>query len=298
MVQKTFGGDHTNKKLEIIERYLKAYTQALKNLEWCHTMYIDAFAGSGEVPQKRKSKVRIDLFTEKDSDEEEQIVFKGSAQRAMNLPSPFSSYKFIDKKQSNIQELENRFRDHQHFNKCEFIQGDANQKLRDICEQTDWKKTRAVIFLDPFGNQAAWNTIVMLAETKAVDLWYLFPSGHGVFRQVSKIGGIDPSHVDSINKIYGNTNWQRLFTKKEISHDLLGINEKIVRNVTPDSATTLMINQMKDIFAGGVLDQWVPLGRNGSYTNYSLIFAWANPSKPACDLARRLGQAVIKASEK
>lgn len=297
MVQKVFGGEHTNRKLDIIENYLKAYMTALKGQAWCKTMYIDAFAGSGEIPQKRKEKIRIDLFTEVDNDEEENVVFKGSARRAMDLSTPFSSYKFIDKNQSNILELNNNFSNHANFGQCEFICGDANDKILELCEHTNWKKTRAVVFLDPFGNSVAWSTIVKLAETKAVDLWYLFPSGLGVFRQISKDGKIDATHIPSIDRLYGNTNWQTMFVRKETSHDLLGTQEKTVRNVTPSSATTLMIQQMKEVFEGGVLDQWVPLGGDGSYTKYSLIFAWANPSTKACNLAKRLGAAVLKASE-
>jgi three-Cys-motif partner protein len=297
MVQQSFGGEHTNLKLGIIEKYLKAYTNVFKDLTWCKTIYIDAFAGSGEVRQKKKDKMRIDLFTEIDSSEEEQIIFKGSALRAMNLPVPFSFYKFIDNKKSNIEELENRFSNHKNLPRCDFICGDANLKILELCKGTNWKNTRAVVFLDPFGNQVAWETIEIIAATEAIDLWYLFPSGNGVFRQVPKDGEVELDSIKSIDRLYGNKDWQKLFIKRERFKDLFGENEKASRNVTPSTATELMIRQMKQVFKGGVLDQWVPLGGNKGYPEFSLVFAWANPSERACTIARRLGKAVLKASE-
>ena len=43
-----FGGAWTLKKLGILERYLDAYTTALKSQPF-KLMYIDAFAGTGQI---------------------------------------------------------------------------------------------------------------------------------------------------------------------------------------------------------------------------------------------------------
>ena len=45
--QQRFGGDWTEQKLEVVQKYLGAYTTALKNQPF-KKLYIDAFAGSGE----------------------------------------------------------------------------------------------------------------------------------------------------------------------------------------------------------------------------------------------------------
>ncbi len=44
----SFGGPWTKEKLAILNKYLDAYTTALKNQPF-HLIYIDAFAGTGEV---------------------------------------------------------------------------------------------------------------------------------------------------------------------------------------------------------------------------------------------------------
>ena len=50
--------------------------------------------------------------------------------------------------------------------------------------------------------------------------------------------------------------------------------------------------RLSDAFGGRVLDLVLPLGRNGLH-EFSLMFAWANPSKPA-KLAAKLATAVLK----
>jgi len=54
---------------------------------------------------------------------------------------------------------------------------DANTALLNWCKQLDTKRARAVVFLDPFGASVEWKVIEAIADTKAVDLWILFPHG-------------------------------------------------------------------------------------------------------------------------
>ena len=56
----TFGGNWTDEKLTIIEKYLSAYTLALQNLP-LRKVYIDAFAGDGmELSAKKRKKRKIE----------------------------------------------------------------------------------------------------------------------------------------------------------------------------------------------------------------------------------------------
>jgi len=65
--EHTFGGEWTEKKLDAVENYLKAFTTALKNRNF-KLCYIDAFSGSGNVTLKNG------------------IVTDGSAIRALKYP--------------------------------------------------------------------------------------------------------------------------------------------------------------------------------------------------------------------
>jgi hypothetical protein len=57
--------------------------------------------------------------------------------------------------------------------------------------------------------------------------------------------------------------------------------------------TRFMIRRMRETFKGVVLDEWLPLGRAGSHW-YSLLFACANPSGKATDIAGRIARDVMK----
>lgn len=46
-----FGGRWTLEKLDILERYLDAYTNALRNQDF-QLVYVDAFAGTGEISRE------------------------------------------------------------------------------------------------------------------------------------------------------------------------------------------------------------------------------------------------------
>ena len=95
--QKTFGSaKSTGVKLDLIEKYLSMYQTALGNK--FSTLYIDGFAGTGEVPIEERER---DLF----GDEEERLILKGSADRAFRITPPFSRYIFIDKRKKCIDEL-------------------------------------------------------------------------------------------------------------------------------------------------------------------------------------------------
>ena len=97
MPQRRFGSqDATGRKLDVIDTYLSMYQIALKNTQF-RMIYIDGFAGTGEIPLTNESKT---LF-----DEEVKQVISGSAPRALRVKPPFSRYVFIDNRQACIDEL-------------------------------------------------------------------------------------------------------------------------------------------------------------------------------------------------
>jgi three-Cys-motif partner protein len=50
MAQIKFGSADTIRKLDCVEKYLKAYLKVMKNQSF-DTIYVDAFAGTGEIPR-------------------------------------------------------------------------------------------------------------------------------------------------------------------------------------------------------------------------------------------------------
>ena len=55
MAQQPFAGPHTETKLDKLAAYLEAFLKVFKKKAWAHTIYIDAFAGTGVAPIAAKS---------------------------------------------------------------------------------------------------------------------------------------------------------------------------------------------------------------------------------------------------
>jgi hypothetical protein len=84
-----FGGRWTHLKLEALEKYLAAYTTALKNQHY-RLLYIDAFAGSGDFSTKGADGHRI---------------YTGSARIALDTQPMFDELVFIEHSRSRYKRL-------------------------------------------------------------------------------------------------------------------------------------------------------------------------------------------------
>ena len=218
MVQHAFGGKHTVEKLDRLEKYLERFLTAFKNIDWVEeTVYFDAFAGTGEVP-KAGSVPSLPL----DCDDQAFIV--GSALRALRLDLSFGRYIFVEMNKKKAAELKARlasdFPDKMHL--IDVRSEDANDALRTFCNEPKWGKRRAVVFLDPCGSQVSWATLELLAKTKAVDVWYLFPALWGVTRQMGKKGAVHETHTASLDRLVGTDAWRALIKTRTEPEDLFG----------------------------------------------------------------------------
>lgn len=287
MSQMSFGGMHTEEKLQVLEEYLAAYQKVLKNTGLA-TIFFDAFAGTGEVPLEQKG----DLF--QDVEEAEPFI-EGSARRALAVDPPFSRYVFVEKSRRKTARLEQLRADFPNLaDRIKIERADANAAIREFCRATDWKRNRAVLFLDPFGNQVGWGTLEFIARTRAIDVWYLFPAHLGINRQISSTAEFDAAKAASLDFVFGTTEWRGEFLSTMKATDLWGEErERLVKQATVDSITRFMIRRMKQVFNGVVLDEWLPLGRGGNHW-YSLLFACSNPSRAATRIAERVARAVMR----
>jgi hypothetical protein len=121
-----------------------------------------------------------------------------------------------------------------------------------------------------------------------------FPGAFGINRQISASGGFDAGKAASLDRVLGTSEWRNQFIATKTDQDLWG-EEQITsfKQSNVDSVTRFMIRRMEQVFKGVVLEEWLPLGRNGSHW-YSLLFACANPSAKATDIAGRIARDVMK----
>ena len=261
-----------------------------------HTVYFDAFAGTGGVEIRGEPMPLFNIF-------ESRQFIEGSARRALQLKNLFDEYIFVEFDEQKADELKEAITtEFNHLtDRVRVVVGDSNIVLEDFCKARNWhgrngKQTRAVVFLDPCGNSVSWQTLEHIANTKAIDLWYLFPAGWGVNRQISGDGTIHYTHEASITRLYGREDWKKQAIEPLPQLSLPGMDvPTFVKTATPISMTRYMMSCMKEIFGGGVSDEWLPLGENGRH-DFSLIFGWTNPS-PKAKLANTLATAVLKSNK-
>lgn len=221
MTDHVFGGNWTEVKLDCLKKYLVAYRKIFTGnakARYLTTWYVDAFAGTGSRAAPDASP-QTPLFLDVYGDNAEPAAFRdGSAKIALGLPGPFDNYLFIEERRKRVQELSATVAlDFPSLlPRCIFKQGDANEVLTAWCREQDWSKTRAVVFLDPYGMQVSWSTIEALAATKAIDLWYLFPLGMGVSRLLRRDASINEPEQKRLDDLFGTRDWFTHFYPPEV----------------------------------------------------------------------------------
>ena len=217
-----FGGLWTEKKLNVLAKYLCSYTTALKNQPFTK-VYIDAFAGTGYRELKADDQAILPLFAQI-AEEAPQKFLDGSARIALRTKPSFDQYLFIEKSRARAEKLEKLRSEPDWTSLADSVYvrcGESNELLRRWCDDTDWKDCRAVVFLDPFGMQVDWNTVQTIAKTGAIDTWILFPLGMAVNRMLADdLADIPSPWQDRLTKVFGDDRWRGEFYHKTISDPL------------------------------------------------------------------------------
>ena len=169
MTRHSFGGAWTERKLSVVRRYLGLYAQALKKQPF-QRLYIDAFAGTGDRTDKRRETLPLLDLPELDA------VAKGSARLALEVEPAFHQYVLIERATRRASELSALIAEYPN-RKIEVINANANDAIAELCRATNWRSTRGVVFLDPYGLQVSWPTLVAISRTGALDACILFPTG-------------------------------------------------------------------------------------------------------------------------
>lgn len=286
-----FGGPWTEIKLDAISEYLDFYQKALKNRGF-ETWYVDAFAGTGE----RHAKVMKGGIFEVEILEEVEEVLAGSAKRALAVNPPFAHYWFSEERSTRVRALEQLRLD----SDADIIvcKGDANTQLKQLFLSPPWAshrdawKQRAVVFLDPYGMSVDFVTLEMLAATKRVDVWYLFPRKAVVQQLANRASGIDGDKRSSLNRIFGCDDWEERFYRAQPAQaSLFGepATPESVRKATGDEIAAFARERFGKIFA--YVSDPIPLLVNGR--EFFELYCFSN-NPPAIDLIKRGVEHVVK----
>lgn len=275
--RQLFGGDWTEEKLERVRKYLVEYTKIMGKQPF-RFAYIDAFAGTGYRTLKQEQNPNQYLFPELAAQDSQQFL-DGSARIALQIRPKFTKYIFIEKDESrfgNLLKLKDDFPEV--ASHIDLVNADCNAWLQDRCLNYNWRKNRAVLFLDPFGMQIEWRTIEAIAQTKAIDLWLLFPLGVAVNRILRRDGQIDQVLRNRLNELFGTATWFDVFYQTQVSRGLFGEEEKVIKVTDLDHIGQYFVKRLKTVFGQGQVAE-NPLRLTNTRNNplYLLCFAAGNP---------------------
>lgn len=289
-IDHEFGGHHTELKLSVVGAYLRAYTRALRKI-FGQLWYVDAFAGTGSRIVKHRALPQT-LFGDPPVPERIERL-RGSAQIAIDARPSFDRLIFIEKKKSFAAALRKLKAQHPDRN-IVVIRGDANEAIQKLIRETSWSKKRAVLFLDPYGMDVDWQTLRVIAGTKAIDVWYLF-SLSGFYRQATvRLSKVDNSKRAALNRILGSTTWENdLYPRRPKMRTLMGDLRELprTRNKNVRALEAYMKERLETIF-GAVLDPLrLPKGKGAQ--RYSLFLCISSDNPKAIEVATRIGRHIL-----
>ena len=268
-----FGGDWTDQKLSVLRKYLNAYTTALSRLDF-RTVYIDAFAGAG---------------ARQEEDAEGVQFIEGSAKVALDIASPgFDELVFIEADPDHIRGLQDLVSVAQAEDRARVEHADANAQLPIEIGRLGGND-RAVVFIDPFGTQAHWDTVASLTQYHGVDAWILFPVGTICRLMPVREKPQNESIRRTLDLIFGSASWQNLYDQPR----LFGEAGRLSASAGVDAIVALYRSQLDAQFEV-VADQSVSLRNSRNVRLYELLFVMTNPSIPAQDLALRIAKNIME----
>lgn len=273
--EHSFGGQWTRDKLEILRRYLDAYTTALKNQPFS-LIYIDAFAGPGNWQPG-------DSYDEAEYGEYHDML-KGSPSIALDIvDKQFDELIFIDTNPEHIDSLET-LKSENPSRRIEIIYSDANTILPQICDRLGWDD-RAVVFLDPYATEVSWSTINCIALTHKIDCWILFPR-MAVTRQMPRRREPDPPWMNNLDRIFGGRSYWHDFYAPARQPSLFGHGDELEREEGSDQIAEAYRERLKTVFTR-VAPTRRELKNSTNSILFDLFFAASNPrgADTAIDIA-------------
>ncbi|MHB9036108.1 MAG: three-Cys-motif partner protein TcmP [Armatimonadota bacterium] len=289
----SFGGSWTQEKLEILRKYLEAYTTVMKRQAF-ETLYIDAFAGTGYCGKREEhDEQQLSIFEDL-AEEDSQAYIKGSARIALEVEPSFSHYIYVDLDPRNcarLEELKTEY--HDKADRIEVIHGDANEQIQRLIKTMSWhNKRRAVMFLDPFAMQVRWETIRSVAKSGAIDLWYLFPIS-AVNRMLPRSGKMQEGWAERLNDLFGADDWRECFYKVKQESDLFGDSDRIEKTANWEGIANYIVRRLKDEFPYVAEKPRYLVNRRSNTKLFLMCFAAAEPTKGGA-LALKIAQHILR----
>ncbi len=192
-----YWGFWTRGKLDLLRRYLDAFTTASKSQS--EILYLDLFGGQ---PRNRERLTNEDL--------------DGSARIALTTTeASFSRLRFFElepfaSQLRTVLEAEFGSRD------FEVVPGDCNSTIRSVLaslESVNWAPT--FVFVDPNGPDIHWSTLESISKFRKPkltkpEIWLLLAAGMFI-RTLPTDGAVRVEDADKLDRMYGTGQWRAIY---------------------------------------------------------------------------------------
>ena len=237
---KGFGGDWTEKKIEILVEYAKAYLTIMSKNRYWKLLYFDGFAGTGMIYKDNKIDIHVTI---------------GAAKRIVEIDEPisFDQYYFVEKNPNNAKRLSKNTKEAFPQKKVSIKESDCNYELKKLAKYLKAegnKKYRVLAYIDPCGMELEWASIEELRGTK-IDIWILVPTGLGVNRLLKRDGNISDAWLKRLVNFLGLSEEEikRYFYKNKTELTLFGeVTNQTKEADTISKSAELYRKRLKEIF--------------------------------------------------
>ena len=221
-----FGGSWTEVKLDAVSDYCHYFNKVLRDQPSAarpfERWYFDGFAGSGHRREVRGGAGLWEGLQAAST----TVDLAGSVLKALEVDPHFDRLAFVEGHRGRFRSLE-AIRDANPDRRITCLHGDANGKLAELFSAPPWSRQhsgrgscRGLCFLDPYGMAVDWSTLELLADTRAVDVWYLFPL-EAVSRQLAgSLHRVDGHKQRRLDEIFGTRTWREEIYRTNTTPDL------------------------------------------------------------------------------
>ena len=240
-------------KLEIVEKYGVAYTNAFKNQKGLKKYYIDAFSGAGVHISKR-----------------DKTQIEGSPARALKVQPPFDGYYFIDIDADKTDFLRATFgnRSDVHIHT-----GDANHyltsKLLPTIKYENYN--RALCLLDPYGLHLDWEVICLAGKSRAVDMFLNFPvmdmNRNAIWKHSESV---PQDGLDRMTRFWGDQSWKAAAYAESAQGNFFG--PEIVKQGNEEIVNAFK-ERLKKVAGFGFVPNPLPMRNSTNAVVYYLFMA-------------------------
>jgi three-Cys-motif partner protein len=246
-------------KLEIIEKYGPAYTQAFAGKgRSLKKFYIDGFSGAG-LHLSKATGARVE----------------GSPARALKVAPPFDAFYFIDMNKDKTDYLRKQCEGRPNVT---IFTGDCNEHLtRDVLPKVQYERyTRALCLLDPYGMHLNWEVIQQAGQSRAIDMFLNFPimdiNRNAFTRNPDKATA---ESIERMNRFWGDDSWKQVAYVESTQRSLFGDPPDLIKQDNETIAAAFR-ERLRKVAGFAHVPEPLPMRNSNNAVLYYLFFAAAS----------------------